>query len=75
MFGLWCSLQRWDYGVNNKTAENSSHDSKLLEGAGRQRDAVSLSFVGKYGQKAIKLIQTLDFMPLAIVLQVRTIRF
>jgi hypothetical protein len=39
-----------------------------MKGAGRQHDTVSLNFVGKYRQRATKLIKTAGFCATCLVL-------
>ena len=39
-----------------------------MKGAGRQHDTVSLNFVGKYRQRATKLIKTAGFYAACLVL-------
>jgi hypothetical protein len=46
-----------------------------VKGAGRQHDTVSLNFVGKYRQRATKLIKTAGFYAACLVLHESALMF
>jgi hypothetical protein len=46
-----------------------------VKGAGRQHDTVSLNFVGKYRQRATKLIKTAGFYAACLVMHASALIF